>query len=94
MIRRLLVACAFLSRVPIPGIGTDDAGNLARATLFFPAVGAGIGLVLAVCAYLFLLVLPPIVSAVLVVATGALGTGALHLDGLADTSDGLTPEIA
>ncbi len=89
MLRRLLVACAFLSRIPIPGAGADDAGNLARATVFFPAVGAGIGLVLAGGAYLFLLVLPPMVSAVLVVATGALGTGALHLDGLADTCDGL-----
>jgi cobalamin 5'-phosphate synthase/cobalamin synthase len=89
MIRRLLVACAFLSRVPIPGVGAADAGDLARATLFFPAVGAGIGLALAGAAHLFLLVLPPIVSAVLVVATGTLLTGALHLDGLADTADGL-----
>jgi adenosylcobinamide-GDP ribazoletransferase len=82
-VRRLLAAFAFLTRLPIP-LAFDDA-DVGRATLWFPAVGALLGLCAAGIART---PLPPLVTAVLVVAFGALATGALHLDGLADSADG------
>ncbi len=98
MLRRLVVATSFLTRVPIPGGATADAADLARATMLFPVVGAAVGAVLAGAGQLAVHVLPPVVAAVLVVGLSALLTGALHLDGLADTVDGLgggrTPEDA
>ena len=66
-------------------VGAADVG---RATVFFPLVGAAIGaggvLVLKL-AFLF----PAPLTALFVVAFWALVTGAIHLDGLADTADGL-----
>ena len=66
-------------------LGAADVG---RATIFFPLVGAAIGtggvLVLKL-SFLF----PAPLTALFVVAFWALVTGAIHLDGLADTVDGL-----
>ena len=81
--RRLLCALAFLTRLPIPF--AFDAADVGRATLVFPLVGALLGLAAAGVARA---PLPPWVVAVLVVAFGAVATGALHLDGLADSADG------
>jgi len=82
-VRRLLAALAFLTRLPIPLAFTD--ADVGRATLWFPAVGALLGVGAAGIART---PLPAMVTAVLVVAFGALATGALHLDGLADSADG------
>lgn len=65
-----------------------DGAAVGRASLLFPAVGLGVGGVQAGAALLLHQRLPAAVVAVLVVALGVLVTGALHLDGLADTADG------
>jgi cobalamin 5'-phosphate synthase/cobalamin synthase len=57
--------------------------------LFFPAVGAALGALLAAAGLGLSRALPLPLAAVLVVALGTAATGALHLDGLADTADGL-----
>lgn len=85
---RLLVAVAFLTRLPIPLRAPQDGAAVARASLFFPAVGLMIGAVQAGAAMLLLRRLPDPIVAILVVAVGVLLTGALHLDGLAITADG------
>lgn len=86
--RRLLAAIGFLTRLPLPRALAFDARDVGRATLFFPLVGALLG-ALAVGARLVLAGhLPPLLVAALVVAIWAIATGALHLDGLADTADG------
>ncbi len=85
----MLVAFAFLSRLPMPTRITPDAADVGRATVFFPLVGATLGALLAVVGQGLAVILPPAVAAVLVVAAGTVVTGALHLDGLADTADGL-----
>jgi len=56
---------------------------------WFPLVGLLIGGFFAVGSRLFAAVFPPLVAGLLIVAIEALLTGALHLDGLADTADGL-----
>lgn len=86
--QRLLVALAFLTRLPIPLPASLDGRAVGRATLFFPAVGLLVGGVQAGAALLLLQRLPDAIVAVLVVTLGVLLTGALHLDGLADTADG------
>jgi len=89
MIRRLLTAIAFLTRIPInPSIPFDGA-DVARASLFFPLVGC----LLALIQWLLLLMLDGLgVHAVLqaLAATALLMFlgGGLHQDGLADMADG------
>ncbi len=80
-------AGAFLTRVPIPH--THDAAGFLRSMRVFPLVGAAIGLA-AGCLQLVLLKLglPPLAAAALTLGAGALITGALHEDGLADVADG------
>ncbi len=84
-----LAAIQFLTSIPIPVKRELSPETLGRATAYFPVVGLIIGLILAGLNWLLLLILPPaLVNALLVVALVIL-TGALHLDGLADTCDGI-----
>lgn len=84
-----LAALQFLTSIPIPGKRELSPEQLGRATAYFPVVGLIIGLVLACLNWLLGLILPPAaVNALLIVALVIL-TGALHLDGLADTCDGI-----
>ena len=86
---RLAFAIAFLTRVPLPARLEAGAREVGRAMLFFPAVGAALGALLAAAGLALSRALPLPLAAVLVVALGTAATGALHLDGLADTADGL-----
>jgi adenosylcobinamide-GDP ribazoletransferase len=84
-------AIGFLTRVPVP-FGPDEAPRLTAAAPWFPVVGAGVGAVAG--GVLALAALVPGagdagVAAALGLAAGAVVTGALHEDGLADTADGL-----
>jgi len=49
-VKRLLHAVAFLTRLPVPGPPIAGAADVGRAALFFPAVGALLGSVLAAAA--------------------------------------------
>ncbi|MCW2911468.1 MAG: adenosylcobinamide-GDP ribazoletransferase, partial [Actinomycetia bacterium] len=87
------VALSLFTVIPA-GIGGDlDEGAAARAVFWLPAIGAGLGLAGA-GAMVFVAAgeLSPgrrLLGAALAVALLALATGGLHLDGLADTADGL-----
>jgi adenosylcobinamide-GDP ribazoletransferase len=84
----LRVAAIFLTRLPLRWPEAADA-SLSRAMRLFPVIGALVGLAGAVPQALALrLGAPPLVAAILALATMALLTGALHEDGLADTADG------
>lgn len=82
-------ALGFLTVIPHPfrsrEVGTTDVG---RSLGYFPAVGLLIGLLLAGLYWLLGLILPTMVTAGLVLVASVLLTGALHLDGFADTCDG------
>jgi adenosylcobinamide-GDP ribazoletransferase len=84
-----LAALRFLTSIPLPAGEEASPEQLGRATAYFPVVGLIIGLILAGVKWLFDLILPDAVVSALVVAALVVITGALHLDGLADTCDGI-----
>ena len=65
----------------------------ARALWWFPVVGAGLGAVLAAVHWGAAELWPLVVVGILVVAADLVLTGGLHLDGLADSADGLLPHM-
>lgn len=88
-----LQACAaafqFLTRFPVKAqlSYTDDLFR--RSAVYYPLAGLAVGLLTAAAAWLLSLVLPPAPASVLVLALWVAASGALHLDGLMDTADGL-----
>jgi adenosylcobinamide-GDP ribazoletransferase len=85
----LLTAARYLTIVPFPGPAQAGIGAVGRAAAWFPIVGAGLGVGLALLDRLAGAVFPPILSVLLTVTGWKLATGGLHLDGLADCLDGL-----
>lgn len=86
--RRLMLAVQFLTvvRVRVADPVTND--ELRDSAYFFPLVGLGLGVALAVTGRMLLCVLPWQVVAVLLVVELVVLAGGLHLDGLADMCDG------
>lgn len=84
-----LLAVQFLTVIPIRLTGEVTPRLMGRAMAWFPAVGLMLGGVLALADLGLRTVLPPAVSAALLLALWVLMTGALHLDGLMDCCDGL-----
>src|SRR5690242_10316582 len=88
-VRAPVAAVAFLTRLPVGRLAAFDGRDVARAAAYFPLVGAAIGGAVGATAYGLAQVAPPFVAAGAALAAGALLTGGLHLDGLADTADAL-----
>lgn len=86
MIRPLLIALQFLTRLPVPLRDNPSESETGRSLLYYPLVGLLIGLLLAATAWA-LADAPALLRAALVLAAWVLLTGALHLDGLADSAD-------
>ena len=86
--KRLLAAIAFLTRLPVGRLVAFDAADVGDSAGWFPLIGGLLGIIYSGAAVLLKGHLPPAVVAVLLVLLDALATGALHLDGLADTADG------
>lgn len=85
----LILALRFLTIAPVPGREAAGPGALGRAAWWFPAVGLALGVVLSAADRLLTQVFPPMLAAVLVVVIWKVATGGIHLDGLADSLDGL-----
>jgi adenosylcobinamide-GDP ribazoletransferase len=81
-------ALAFLTILPISA-GDPGARGLSGAAAFFPLVGALVGALAGGVRALGADAFGPLTASVLAVLALAIVTGALHLDGLADTADGL-----
>jgi adenosylcobinamide-GDP ribazoletransferase len=83
------VSILFCTRLPIPNLAAIDSHNVARASWAFPVAGALVG---GAGALVYVVALgghlPPMVAAVLALATTLVITGCLHEDGLADAVDG------
>jgi adenosylcobinamide-GDP ribazoletransferase len=87
--RNFLRALSFLTILPVGQIQLSEEKELARSMAFFPLVGLVIGLLLTTGYYLFSLFLPKSITLWSTVGLLALLTRGLHLDGFADTLDGL-----
>jgi adenosylcobinamide-GDP ribazoletransferase len=82
-------AVAFLTRLPMPHPQGAMPENFVRAHRMFPVVGALIGAAVGfACLALRAAGLPDLAAAALALGAGAILTGALHEDGLADVADG------
>lgn len=82
----LWIALQFLSSLPIRLPGMPEPEQLGRSLLFYPLVGLLFGLIL----WAFNLILagaPLLLHAALLLTVWVLLSGALHLDGLADSAD-------
>jgi adenosylcobinamide-GDP ribazoletransferase len=82
-------AVAFLTRLPMPHPQGPMPPNFVRAHRMFPVVGALIGAAVGLlCLGLRHVGVPDLAAAALALGAGAVLTGALHEDGLADVADG------
>lgn len=87
--RALACAVLFLTRIPLPRLALD-ARDFARSVAYFAWVGVLIALGLAGAARLLLPLFGARLAALVLIALWVAITGGLHLDGLADTVDGLS----
>ncbi|MGH3765526.1 MAG: adenosylcobinamide-GDP ribazoletransferase [Pseudonocardiaceae bacterium] len=90
MISGLRLAVSWLTVLPVPTPGEVNQGTARRALYWAPVVGAGLGLLAAgMLTALHALGAPSLLAGLAVVALLAGLTRGMHLDGLADTADGL-----
>ncbi|WP_430391279.1 adenosylcobinamide-GDP ribazoletransferase [Dyella sp. 20L07] len=86
VVRGLLAAIGFLTRVPVPAKVFDGAATPSASLAWYPVVGLLIGGLLYGLSWLLTAAPPMLAAALLLLAWVAL-TGGLHLDGLADSAD-------
>ena len=83
-------AMAFLTRLPVPYLKRTDAQVAAASLIFYPVVGLLLGATLLLFTLACVVYSPQVSSlllAALVLAIWVFFSGALHLDGLADSAD-------
>ena len=85
----LPLALTFLTTLPWPRLGRADAGDLARSLFWFPWVGGLLGLIFWGAWWVLLKTFPAAAASALLLTLTVILTRGLHLDGLADTADGL-----
>jgi adenosylcobinamide-GDP ribazoletransferase len=82
------LAWQFLTRFPAPSYAEVAPVEVGRSQLWYPLVGLGLGGLLYGAGHLLQLThLPALAAAALLLSLWVAMTGALHLDGLADTMD-------
>jgi adenosylcobinamide-GDP ribazoletransferase len=93
-LRSAVAAVTFLTAIPLGRTTEVGSRDLRGGLVLFPAVGALIGALTAATAWGAAIVMPSLPAAILGVAVGVLVTGAMHLDGLGDTADGIGAALA
>lgn len=88
-VRYFWTAVMLLTRLPAPSLKGFQDDWLARSAVYFPVVGAFVGLLAAAVHWGAWFLWPEPVPSVLAVAAAALVTGGLHEDGWADVFDAL-----
>src|SRR3990172_5174089 len=90
MIRNFITALQFLTIITVRKDHEVAEGDLAKSVVYFPLVGFLIGVLLINADKIFALIaLPQTIATFLLIILSVLITRALHIDGLADTFDGL-----
>ncbi len=84
----LFAGLAFLTVLPVPRRWCGESGDLERSVVWFPLIGLMIGGLIACFDMGVTALLPVLPASVLTVIAMVAVSGALHLDGLADTADG------
>ncbi|MGI6469223.1 MAG: adenosylcobinamide-GDP ribazoletransferase [Syntrophomonadaceae bacterium] len=87
--RSMLLAISFLTIAPVYGNRVADEREFANSLYYYPLVGFIIGMILFAVVRLCEPLGPGIAAEVLILSVWVLITGALHLDGLMDSADGL-----
>ncbi len=86
--RGFLSALRFLTAIPLPKSAVEDF-EFDETLVYFPLVGLVVGVLVGAANLISSALFPPLVSAAVTVSMWAWVTGGLHLDGLADSADGL-----
>ncbi|MDP3791985.1 MAG: adenosylcobinamide-GDP ribazoletransferase [Candidatus Omnitrophota bacterium] len=84
---RFLIALQFLTILPVSIKGKIEDGDFGRSLVYFPVIGLLLGTLLAGIAFISTS-FPPLVGSALILIVWVVITGAIHLDGFADTCDG------
>jgi adenosylcobinamide-GDP ribazoletransferase len=88
MLKPLFSALAFLTRIPIPNISFSKE-DWEKSPIYYPIVGAIIGVFLLLVAKSLHFILPETITAFCIVVFWIFITGGLHVDGWIDLADGL-----
>lgn len=84
-----LLILQFFTRIPLPAKGTVNPADFPRGVRYFPLAGLVIGILDALVFRLLALGLDRSIAVIGTVLFNICLTGALHLDGLSDTCDGI-----
>lgn len=87
--KRLILMLQFLTRIPININLKVDEEDFFEGVIYFPLVGLIIGMFVVFAYYIGLNLSGKLVGAVFAITMEIFITGGLHLDGLADTFDGI-----
>ncbi len=87
--KKLLLTIGFMTRIPIPMQLEVKEGDMEKGFITFPIVGIIIGLFDLAVFKLVSFVLPETIAILFAILANLCITGAFHLDGLADTVDGI-----
>jgi len=88
MLKGLLVALQFITRIPVKRDLHITDGDLANSAIFFPIVGLLIGGIQVLVFFASDLVFPSSITAFFLLIAPIILTGAFHLEGLGDMADG------
>ncbi len=86
-LRPFFLALQFLTRIPVPRHDSIEDKDLGYSLVYYPVAGLVIGGLLAFIAIFFSSLLPSNILAAVLLVIWIIITGALHIDGLADTAD-------
>ena len=89
MLHKFITALQFLTVFAVKKNHEVDENDLARSMVYFPFVGFVIGIVLVYADKVLLRLFPDSISNIFLILLSVLITRALHVDGLADSVDGI-----
>lgn len=89
IMNNFLWALTFLTVIPIGNKNNQGLHRTGSVACWFPIVGLCIGIIISLFSALFSALFPPFIADALVLVVSVAVTGALHLDGFADTCDGV-----